>query len=683
MKLLRILLTLANLVFVSLLSYAIPAQPVKSVFTQPDGTTVDLTLVGDEYIHYHITKDRIPVFEAQDGSFRYGYIENDIFKISEVLVHNIEDRDASEAIFVNSRKEVLSYLRGVNANKITEANTQRRTKKMTRATLGQYREYKGDFKGLVLLVEFPNLQMTSEYATLDFSRMFNGRGYSDNGARGSVSDYFRDQSYGQFNLSFDVVGPLMMEREHSYYGSNDPISGNDKRVKELIKEACTLADSYVNYGDYDWDHDGEVDQVFIVYAGYGENAGAPSNTIWPHESSVASLGMEFDGVKIGTYACSCELAGNRGTVMAGIGTACHEFSHCLGFPDLYDTDYSGAFGMGYWDLMNSGSHSGPAGNGEVPYGFSAYERWLAGWLTPTEITESTFNLKLRNLETYPEAYVIYNEANRDEFYMIENHQNTKWFSYVGTYENIHGMLVSHINYDARAWAANRVNPTADKQRLSMIPADNEYSYTEESYRNDLFPGPLNVVTLEDDSHIQTGGVLFNKSVFDDFKMHKCIVDISENEMGEITFGVYYNGNAKSPTVYEPEGIDESGYDISWSPVDEAGYYIVEQRSIDPGSFSAVPRIWTSEPVAGTSLRLDWIHNAYADTHVRVKAVCHGVSTEWSDYIKVDGSNAVNDIIAEGEEIIGIYSPNGTRLDEPLKGLNIVITPKGAKKVMVK
>lgn len=127
----------------------------------------------------------------------------------------------------------------------------------------------------------------------------------------------------------------------------------------MIIEACQLVDDKVNFKDYDWDGDGEVDQVFVIYAGYGEHAGAPSNTIWPHESSLGNRSIMLDGVRINTYACSSELNGNSGQVMAGIGTPCHEFSHCLGFPDLYDTDYSGAFGMSYWDVMNSGSHSGP------------------------------------------------------------------------------------------------------------------------------------------------------------------------------------------------------------------------------------------------------------------------------------------------------------------------------------
>lgn len=668
---------------ISFFSYAVPSKNITKEFVQPDGTTLNLTLIGNEQVHFYITADNIPVFEAPDGSFRYGDFENGVLKVSEVLAHEINQRMDSETVYVALREEVLNYLRDISRKKISEVNEIRTSKRMSRAPLGQFNEYKGDFRGLVILVEFPDLKMSSEYSQLDFLRMFNGKGYSDNGALGSVSDYFRDQSYGQFNLMFDIVGPLMMEKQYAYYGSNDPISGNDKHVQDLVREACTLADASINYTDYDWDHDGEVDQVFIIYSGYGEHAGAPANTIWPHEHTVSSLGLEFDGVKIGTYACSCELAGNRGTVLAGIGTPCHEFSHCLGFPDLYDTDYSGAFGMDYWDLMDSGAHSGPEGNGEVPYGFSAYERWVAGWLKPIEITESSFGLKIRDLEHYPEAYILYNDNNHNEFYLIENHQPTKWFTYVGKYKDIHGMMVSHVNYDAKAWATNRVNPTPEKQGFSIIPADNEYGKTEESYRNDLFPGPMQVITLDDTSHIGTGGFLYNLSVYNDFKLHKCITEIEENERGEITFGIFYNDRFSAPLVNSPEDIDETGFLVSWTQVEEADHYIVEQKSTDPNSIFPIPRTWRSEPLTDTSIRLDWLHNEYADTRVRVMAVSHGVKSEWSDYITIETPNTVENINSDDEEILGIYYSNGIQYNQLQKGINIIITSKGSRKVHVK
>lgn len=70
-------------------------------------------------------------------------------------------------------------------------------------------------------------------------------------------------------MSFDVVGPVTVSKNMADYGGNDD-SGNDKDPGGMVYEACRLVADKVNFADYDWDGDGEVDQVFVIYAGYGE-----------------------------------------------------------------------------------------------------------------------------------------------------------------------------------------------------------------------------------------------------------------------------------------------------------------------------------------------------------------------------------------------------------------------------
>ena len=172
----------------------------------------------------------------------------------------------------------------------------------------------------------------------------------------------------------------------SYYGGSDG-DRHDANAAELIAEVAELADKDVDYKDYDSDGDGMVDFCYVIYAGYGEAHGADENTIWPHAWNLMSgtgSALKLDGVKINSYACSCELTGNSGKTIDGIGTICHEFSHTLGLPDFYDTANSGNAGMGYWSLMGSGNYNL---NGCVPCAYTAYERMLAGWLTPEELEE--------------------------------------------------------------------------------------------------------------------------------------------------------------------------------------------------------------------------------------------------------------------------------------------------------
>ena len=194
-----------------------------------------------------------------------------------------------------------------------------------------------------------------------FTRMANQEGFISGSQKGSLRDYFIDQSNGKFILDFDVVGPYKLLQPYSYYGKDED-SNTDVNAIQMIMQAVGMAGKDVNYKDYDWDDDNEVEQVYVIYAGNGQSTGGGSDTVWPHKSAISSWltsgykPMTMNGVIIDTYACSNELYGSK---PAGIGTICHEFSHCLGYPDMYDVRHNSGerntfYGMGTWDLMNSG-----------------------------------------------------------------------------------------------------------------------------------------------------------------------------------------------------------------------------------------------------------------------------------------------------------------------------------------
>ena len=241
------------------------------------------------------------------------------------------------------------------------ASSRARSKKTPQKNL-----YLGEKKGLIILVEFTDTKFQSEDSHQIWSDIINLEGYSDNKAPGSVSDYFYNQSYGQFRLTFDVVGPVQAQHDHAYYGKNknweDDTGWFDQNVGELVEEACLAASDQVRFADYDWNGDGEVDQEFLLYAGHGENDyySRDSTVIWPHMASMEEDwgykgGLLVQDVRINTYACSNEI--NRSNKLVGIGTFCHEFSHCLGLPDLYDTKL-GTSVLGNYDLMDTGCYNG-------------------------------------------------------------------------------------------------------------------------------------------------------------------------------------------------------------------------------------------------------------------------------------------------------------------------------------
>lgn len=638
------------LLFLTILSsqtiIAVPTDGKARDVIQIDGTILTLSQYGDEHFHFLMTKDGLIVKEVETGGYYYAIIEDDQILPSKILAHNPEIRNKSENQFVQKRLGIgydtfiLNSIREPHKQMINIAN--KRRARSLRRSLGEPVKYVGEKKGLVILVNFPNMSMKSSTANDDYVRMFNEVGYSDNNHVGSVHDYFFDQSYGMFNLTFDVVGPVTVSNNYGYYGSDALNGNNDLHVREMITEACILADEHVNYNNYDWDHDGIVDQVYIIYAGYGQATGGPSNTIWPHESYLTE-NLVLDSKIISQYACSNELykgnAANHDLPM-GIGTACHEFSHCLGLPDLYDTDYSGAYGMSYWSLMNSGSYSGPNGVGEVPYGYSAYERWFAGWLDFIELNTSQKVEQLPSLEDNPIAYKVVNNAHQNEFFIIENHQPNKWFSFVSTYSGIHGLLITHLDYDKQAWVSNNINPSIGHQRMSPIVADNNYTISFEGLAGDLFPGKANVTALTNTSHVNFGGKLFNSNSDGNFYMNKSILNIKEDN-GNISFDVIYNDELPTPTALEAADITQHSFIARWTSMNEN----IESYTLELEKIKSY-KPFVSEIILIDSIKLTEYHVECMDLYsckYRVRANMGNLHTEWSNSISVSLSG-INDII---------------------------------------
>lgn len=661
---------------------AVPSDGVPRSIVQRDSSMLTIRLIGDEHLHYALTMDNLLVLEGIDGGFYYAEIHEGEICPSTILAHDEQERNIKEQVYVRERlhnnldNNILNILNNDHKNRVTSANERR--VKMISQTLGLPTRYIGKRKGLVILVDFPNLQMSSSTVNEDYYKMFNEAGYNVNNHVGSVHDYFLDQSYGKFDLTFDIVGPVTVSRNYGYYGSDSMNGYNDMNVSDMIVEACTLADGYIDYKNYDWNSDGLVDQVFIVYAGYGQATGGASNTIWPHESYLSEI-LELDGVIISQYACSNELYGygSEKTLM-GIGTACHEFSHCLGLPDLYDTNYSGAFGMSYWGIMNSGSYNGPKGIGEVPCGYTAFERWFAGWLDFTDITCSQKIEGLPCLDGNPIAYRIINDGNSNEFFTIENRQPTKWYKYTAQYEGMHGLLISHIDYDLKAWATNKVNPSPSHQRMSPIVADNSYGVSYENLAGDLFPGIKNVTSLTNVTHVEFGGKLFNKNIDGSYCMNKSILDISEDN-GTISFDVIFNNEIPTPVANAASDVTNNSFKANWTKTENADSYELE---LEIGK--------STKPISSEKIMVGNIYHTeyYVDDldaefcNYRVRACKENLHTEWSNTIEVllHDVNGINEMIFDNSLPGSIYTLEGIKCGYPQKGKIYI---KNKRKVIIK
>ncbi len=491
----------------SLRLLAVPATPDTIQITQPDGSQINLRLIGDEFFSMFISLDGYPLLKSSDGFFYYATPDaKGDYKLSPYRATNEPPTDQTLVSTLSKikKRDVGDYL----IKKIKE-NRDNRYKLTKKTLLNDLRKSpvknhdqqgfnkiqilpsqqvksiasKKDFKGLVLVVQFADQKLNKNYPFSVFNEMANEVGYSDYGFTGSVHDYFNDQSYGQFQPTFDVIGPISLPKSLEYYGQNDPVTSNDMNVPELVVTACEIAKSQfgTDFTKYDQDDDGYVDMIYVIYAGYAESQGADENTIWPHAWDVRPKeGTHIiDDKTLASYACSSELAFTRGDYISGIGTLAHEFSHILGLVDVYDVNYTGNYGMGSWDLMGGGNYNN---YGLTPAGYSAYERQMVGWMKLEEL-KGNEDIDMPYIGYTPKAYCIINPQNSKELFTIENRQLIKWDSYLSG----KGLMLIHINYVPSEWNWNQVN-TGEIQGYTIVPADNLQTY--DSQTDDLYPNRL-------------------------------------------------------------------------------------------------------------------------------------------------------------------------------------------------
>ena len=503
--------------------WAVPAKRgVWCSLSLVDGTEVKAQLVGDEFLHYYV---------SEDGT---KYVQ-----------------DEATGLYRKMTDEVTAQRRAA----VRRAQAQGRQKRMLRKAQAS-NVFQGTKKGLIILVQFTDSKFKSGHDLALYKRIANDENYSGNNFRGSIKDYFKAQSHGLFELDFDVAGICQLQHTYAYYGKNS--NDNDVRAGQMVAEACLWAHEHgTDFSKYDWDGDGEVDQVFVLYAGHGEASyDKDPDTIWPHmhylSASDYGKSLSLDGVTVDTYACSSELNGDGN--LDGIGTFCHEFSHCMGFPDLYDTSYAGWFGMGDFDLMCSGSYNGDS---KCPAGYSAYEKAECGWLTlkdMTNIEQETSIVGVQPMSADGDAYIIKNKGHEDEYYILENRQKTGWDSYLPA----SGLMITHVDYDADIWDWNMPNTsgkyedangntkTNDHQRLTIFRAGK--STAEYGDASDLYPYGSNNSLTKTSSPAAT---LHNTNSDGSNYMHIDINNIAVKS-GKASFTLS-NRNAGTDTPVIPSG----------------------------------------------------------------------------------------------------------------------------------
>ena len=530
------IIAMLSLALAASTTFAVPAKQAKKTLTLADGTQVVATLMGDEYMNWWQADNGMRYVESQENEGVYEAANMDVM-----------------AAHAQMRRAIIGEKRAKRLNSVVKPVNMSFSSGQQRVQIGdEHITYTGKKKGIIILVQFPNQKFETGHDNAYYKMVANEKGLThEDGYVGSVTDYFLSQSNGQFELDFDIAGPYTLSHTSSYYGKNDG-ANIDTKVGYMIQEGCdaAVADGF-NFNDYDWDGDGYADQVFVLYAGLGEASGGDAKTVWPHEyqirytcvGKVLNYTAEGKG-KVDTYACANEMErvinNATGTYtnelkLAGIGTICHEFSHCLGFADMYDTSSNGGnYGMGFYDVMSAGSYNG---GGFTPCNYTAYERIYAGWTEPIVLDEPATIKAMQSSEDYGRPFILYNDKHPDEFYTLENRQKKGWDAEL--YGS--GLMITHVDYDQTKWGINQVNASAsDHQRCTIFHADNDADGTVlESIKNDLYPYMSGGVPLNDEltDDSRPAAKLYNKNADGTKYMGKPITAIKKNVNGTISFDV--------------------------------------------------------------------------------------------------------------------------------------------------
>lgn len=565
---------------------AAPADPRPMQWPQSDGSTVILSLIGDEVFHCLMTPDGYVVTQGEDGF--YYYVGNDgktmLSRVSDGVPASL-DKNVSFEAYRNANRNEAFLRRGNELNTRAMARVDKLgNSKWDNADGHDLREVKteGELKVLILMVNFSDkkFSVSSDPHSL-VNDMLNKPGFSEFNSSGSVLDYYQSISHGQFHPKFEVFGPVDLDKTSREYVSTDKTyigpDGKETAVYApglMVEEACKKLDGQINFADYDSNNDGYVDFVYIFHAGKGATTGGNQATdIWPHAFTLnAAIGapIELDGVLVNRYATSCEI-GRQAGQLAGVGMICHEFSHVLGLPDLYDTANNGTvskvFSPGTFSNMDAGNYNNDL---HTPPMFSAYEQYALEWMLPVTITGSG-NFTLLPSIARPFAYKINTRNNPKEYFLFEARAPYSWDEYLEG----HGMLAWHIDFDLDIWNDNKPNNVASHQRIDLIEADDVQTAT--SRNGDPFPGTVGVheylnngaPSFLDWSNSSTGYELYNIMTYPD---------------GTVSFRVDaakdMEGVELSAPVVNVTAVSSNSAKLNWAEVADADGYMVSVVDLD-------------------------------------------------------------------------------------------------------
>ena len=387
----------------------------------------------------------------------------------------------------------------------------------------------------VILISFSDADFTMSDPQSYYHRMLNEKGYNEGVGAGCLADYFRDQSNGRLNIQFDVYGPFKVTQKAGGHGSS--YYGVDV-IQDVVKQLYDT--DKTDFSIYDWNGNGEVNEVFFVAASYAGNQ--VTGYIWPNSQDEHLL------LPGNIYSNFCSIATElwRDGSLDGFGTIAHEIFHALGLPDVYPLGSATSFSaVDEWDLLDGGNNTN---RGWCPPNLMAMEKMYLGWDQPEELTQATSITDMKSASAGGKSYLIRNSGQSNEYYLLENRQQVGWdYGCPGN-----GLIIVHVDFQQLSWGNNEVNISDTHYRYDLFHADGkDYmvwdpqndgedpdKYTMSDYLRCKFLSTSAYPYGENQSLTNTSSpaaVLFSPNADGELLMSKAITNIQVTSDGTVSF----------------------------------------------------------------------------------------------------------------------------------------------------
>jgi immune inhibitor A len=337
-------------------------------------------------------------------------------------------------------------------------------------------------------------------------------------ATGSVYDYYRWASGGRLTVLGRVVATLQLPHNKLYYGFNSwglSRTGTPNNEAGLVLDALQAASAQVHWADFDLDHDGFVDMLWVVHAGIGGEASPDryQNDLWSITSRLTSYWSNSDAfetqdlvpgsstqhIRVDRFSVLPELSAFVSGQISEIGVYCHEFGHALGLPDLYNTLDGGVYdvGPGNWSLMSTGAYGGNGYTPQYPSHPGAWPAVFLGWAQTLQPTGDTL-LVMPPIDSEQKVLEFWfqGQANSEHF-LVESRRRE------GFDRNLpaDGLIVYHVDDTVigQGIQSNTVN-SGLTPGLAIVAADGRTDLTRGGNHGDagdVFPGTTGRTSLHD------------------------------------------------------------------------------------------------------------------------------------------------------------------------------------------